>query len=143
MQARLDPFSFLVVSVAGWLNQRQQQVVQYLAEENRVLREHIGGRPLRFTDDQRRRLAVKAKKLGRRVLAQAATVVTPETLLAWHRRLIANKYDHSAFRTPGRPLTSIELSSLVLRMEEENHGWVTAEFRAHFRISGIASHAQL
>ena len=123
MQARLDPFSFLVVSVAGWLNQRQQQVIQYLAEENRVLREHIGGRRLRFTDYQRRRLAVKAKKPGRRVLAQVATVVTPETLLAWHRRLIADKYDGSAFRTPKQPLTSIALSSLVVRMAEENHGW--------------------
>src|SRR5215813_11581536 len=133
MQARLDPFSFLVVSVAGWLNQRQQQVIQYLVEENRVLREHIGGRRLRFTDDQRRRLAVKAKKLGRRVLAQVATVVTPETLLAWHRRLIANKYDGSAFRTPGRPLTSTEISNLVIRMAEENSGW------GYRRIQGAMS----
>jgi len=89
MQARLDPFSFLVVSVAGSLNQRQQQVIQYLAEENHVLREHIGARRPGFTDDQRLRLAAKARKLGRKVLSQVATVVTPETLLAWHRRLIA------------------------------------------------------
>ena len=122
MQARLDPFSFLVVSVAGSLNQRQQQVIQYLAEENHVLREHIGARRPGFTDDQRLRLAAKARKLGRKVLSQVATVVTPETLLAWHRRLIATKYDGSTFRTPGRPLTSIELSSLVVRMAEENHG---------------------
>jgi uncharacterized membrane protein YgcG len=58
-------------------------VIDYLVEENRVLREQIGNRRLRFTDDQRRRLAARAKKLGRRVLAQVATVVTPETLLAW------------------------------------------------------------
>jgi len=82
MQARLDPFSFLVVSVAGSLNQRQQQVIQYLAEENHVLREHIGARRPGFTDDQRLRLAAKARKLGRKVLSQVATVVTPETLLA-------------------------------------------------------------
>src|SRR5689334_11064721 len=85
MRTRLDPFSFLVVSVAGWLNQRQQHVIGYLLEENRVLREQIGARRLRFTDDQRRRLAAKAKKLGRKVLAHVATIVTPETLLAWHR----------------------------------------------------------
>jgi hypothetical protein len=64
MQARLDPFSFLVVSVAGWLNQRQQQVIQYLAEENRVLREHIGGRRLRFTDDQRRLACRQGQEAG-------------------------------------------------------------------------------
>ena len=64
MRAGLDPFSFLVVSMAGWLNQKQQQVIDYLVEENRVLREQIDCRRLRFNDDQRRRLAAKAKKLA-------------------------------------------------------------------------------
>ena len=94
-----------------------------MIEENRVLREQIGNRRLRFTDDQRRRLAARAKKLGRKVLAQVATVVTPETLLAWHRRLIAKKYDGSANRTPGRPKTLEEISELVIRMAEENRTW--------------------
>ena len=76
--------------MAGWLNQKQQQVIDYLVEENRVLREQIGCRRLRFNDDQRRRLAAKAKKLGRKILAQIATIVTPQTLLAWHRKLIAH-----------------------------------------------------
>ena len=89
MRAGLDPFSFLVVSMAGWLNQKQRQIIDYLVEENRVLREQIGCRRLRFNDDQRRRLAAKAKKLGRKILAQVATIVTPQTLLAWHRKLIA------------------------------------------------------
>src|SRR6478752_727325 len=105
MRARLDPFSLLVISVAGWLNQRQQHVIEYLVEENRILREQIGDRRLRFTDQQRRRLAAKAKRLGRKVLKAIATIVTPETLFAWHRRLIAQKYDGSACRTPGRPRT--------------------------------------
>ena len=121
--ARLDPFSFLVVSVAGWLNQRQQHVIQYLIEENRVLREQIGRRRLRFTDDHRRRLAVKAKKLSRKILAQVASVVTPETLLSWHRKFIAQKYDGSLFRTRGRPRTSTEISNLVIQMAEQNRGW--------------------
>src|SRR5207237_9881801 len=98
MQAGLNPFSFLVVSVAGWINHRQQQLIEFLVEENRVWREQIGNRRMRFTDDQRRRLAARAKKLGRKVLAQVATIVTPETLLAWHQRLIAKKYDGSAYR---------------------------------------------
>src|SRR5262252_6596381 len=93
MRTVLDPFSFLVVSLSGWMNQHQQHVIHYLMEENRVLREQIGNRRMRFTDDQRRRLAAKAKQLGRKLLNEVATIVTPETLLAWHRKLIAKKYD--------------------------------------------------
>ncbi|HEV8417277.1 MAG TPA: hypothetical protein VGQ43_00880, partial [Candidatus Udaeobacter sp.] len=68
MARTLDPLQFLLMAMAGWINQRQQQVIEYLQEENRVLREQTGQRRLRFTDDQRRRLAVKAKVLGRRAL---------------------------------------------------------------------------
>jgi hypothetical protein len=97
-QRALDPFHFLLIAVSGWINQRQLEVIDYLREENRVLREQLGGRRVRFHDDQRRSLAVKAKRLGRRVLAEIATLVTPETLLAWHRKLIAQKYDGTADR---------------------------------------------
>jgi putative transposase len=79
MRARLDPFSFLVISIAGWINQRQQQIIEYLVEENRVPREQIGNRCMRFSDNQRCRLAAKGQKLGRKILAQVATIVTPET----------------------------------------------------------------
>jgi len=68
MRACLDPFSFLVVSVAGWMNQHQQHVIEYLIEENRVLREQIGNRRMRFTNCQRCRLAAKARKLSRKIL---------------------------------------------------------------------------
>src|SRR5215472_10439820 len=105
MRKFLDPFSFLVTTIAGWMSQCQQKVIAYLIEENRVLREQIGDRRLRFNNGQRRRLAAKAKKLGRKVLAQVATIVTPETLLGWHRTLIAKKYDGSEYRAPGRPRT--------------------------------------
>src|SRR5215831_14387891 len=123
MHASLDPFSFLVVSLAGWMNQHQQHVIHYLMEENRVLREQIGSRRLRFTDEQRRRLAAKAKLLGRKVLTQIATIVTPETLLAWHRKLIARKYDGTGNRGPGRPRTMAEIEALVVRMAQENRDW--------------------
>jgi transposase InsO family protein len=123
MSTVFDPFSVLVVSIAGWMNQHQQHVIQYLIEENRVLREQIGNRRIRLNDDQRRRLAINAKRLGRSVLSQIATIVTPETLLAWHRRLIARKYDGSAFRSPGRPVTAKETATLVVRMAQENHSW--------------------
>ena len=119
----MDPFQFVVIAVAGWMNQHQQQVVEYLLEENRVLREQIGSRRMRFNDDQRRRLAVKARTLGRKLLARVATIVTPETLLTWHRKLIAEKYDGSASRMPGRPRTVAEVEALVVRMAEENRSW--------------------
>ncbi len=76
---------------------------EYLREENRVLREQLGQRRLRFNDEQRRRLAVRGKALGRKLLTQVATLVTPDTVLAWHRKLIANKYDGHDKRKPGRP----------------------------------------
>jgi putative transposase len=123
MRSVLDPFQFVVIAIAGWMNQHQQQVVEYLLEENRVLREQIGSRRMRFNDDQRRRLAVKAKTLGRKLLARVATIVTPETLLAWHRKLIAHKYDGSVSRKPGRPRTVAEVEALVRRMAEENRDW--------------------
>jgi putative transposase len=104
------------------MNQRQLQVIDYLREENRVLREQLGDRRLRLSDHQRRRLAAKAKVLGRKV-DQIATNVTPETLLAWHRKLIAQKYDGTAHRAPGLPRTAWEIESLVLRMAEENRDW--------------------
>ena len=69
----LDPFSFVVVSIAGWMNRYQQQIIEYLIEENRVLREQIGSRRMRFTDEQRHRLAARAKELGRKLLAQVVT----------------------------------------------------------------------
>jgi hypothetical protein len=123
MRAILDPFSFVVISIAGWMNQHQQHVIEYLIEENRVLREQIGNRRLRFSDNQRRRLAARAKKLGRRLLAEVATIVTPETLMAWHRKLIAQKYDGTSFRTPGRRRTAKEIAALVVQIAEENRAW--------------------
>jgi putative transposase len=96
-----NPIQFLVIVLAGWMNQRQQYVIEYLREENRVLREQLGNRRLRFTDDQRRRLAERAKGLGCKLLAEVGSLVTSDTLMAWHRKLIAQKYDGSAKRKPG------------------------------------------
>jgi putative transposase len=119
----LDPFRFLLIAVSGWMNQTQVKTIEYLREENRALREQLGSRRLRFNNDQRRRLAVKAKGLGRKLLAEVATLVTPETLLAWHRQLIAHKYDGSPKRGPGRPPISQEVEALVIHLAEENRSW--------------------
>jgi putative transposase len=117
------PLQFVLVAFAGWVNQQQRQVIDYLQQENRALREQLGPRRLRFTDDQRRRLAAKAKILGRRVLGDIATLVTPDTLLAWHRRLIARQYDGSARRGPGRPPVMAKIRALIVRMAKENRDW--------------------
>jgi transposase InsO family protein len=119
----LDPFRFVLIAVSGWMNNRQLLLIDYLREENRVLREQLGGKRLRFTNDQRRRLAAKAKGLGRKVLVELGTIVSPETLLAWHRRLIAQKYDGSKKRGPGRPRKPKEIETLVVRMANENRTW--------------------
>src|SRR5690349_9431828 len=116
MASVLDPFRFSVIALSGWINQQQLSVIDYLREENRVLREQMRDRRPNFNDDQRRRLAAKAKRLGRKILADVATIASPETLLAWHRKLIPQKYDGSSSRGPGRPRTDVEVEALVVRM---------------------------
>src|SRR5262249_27153082 len=85
----------LIAMVAGWINRHQQRVITYLQEENRVLKAQLGGRRLRLTDTERRRLAALAYPLGRQRLKELATLATPETLLRWYKRLIADKFDGS------------------------------------------------
>ena len=123
MRLAIDPFRLLLTSLAGWLNQRQQDVIDYLQEENRVLREQLEGKRLRFNDAQRRRLAVRAQKLGWRMLHDLTTIVTPATLLDWLRKLIARKYDGTNQRGPGRPRTRDEIQRLVVRVATENRDW--------------------
>jgi putative transposase len=90
----LQPWQLFIAILAGWINEHQQAAIEYLREENRVLKEQLGGKRLRLTDDQRRRLAAKGKKLGRQVLKDLASIVTPDTILRWHRQLIARKWTH-------------------------------------------------
>src|SRR3989442_5635875 len=92
----------LIAMVAGWIQRHQQQVIAYLQEENRVLKAQRGGRRLRLTDTERRRLAALAHPLGGTRLKEAATLATPETLLRWYKRLIAQKFDGSTQRRQSR-----------------------------------------
>jgi putative transposase len=79
----MNALQFLMLIFAGWVNHSQQHLIEYLQEENRVLREKLDGKRLLFSDEQRRRLSVKAKAVGRRGLSEIGTVVTPDTLLRW------------------------------------------------------------
>jgi putative transposase len=114
----------LIAMVAGWLQRHQQQVIAYLQEENRLLKAQLNGRRPRLTDTERRRLAALAHPLGRQRLKEVATIATPETLLRWYKRLIAQKFDGSTQRRPcGRPRVAEEVEQLVVRMAEENPTW--------------------
>lgn len=114
---------FLLFLFTGWASSRQQAVIAYLLEENKVLREQLGGRRLRLSDAQRRRLAVKGKALGRKALSEIAGMVTPDTILRWYRRLVAKKYDGSTQRGVGRPRVAVDIAEMVVRMAQENPGW--------------------
>ena len=103
MSAALGPFWFLVTAIAGWMCRRQQEVIAYLVEENRILREQMSNGRLQLNDDQRRRLAAKAKKLERKTLEQVATIAALDTLLRWHGKLIAKNKSTSMCPTLGRP----------------------------------------
>ena len=120
----LQPWQLLPMILAGLVNREQQRTIDYLRTENAVLKEKLGNKRILLNDDQRRRLAVKARVLGRKVLEDIATIVTPDTLLRWHRRLVAEKWDYSARRAkPGRPSVSDEAKQLVLKMARENPTW--------------------
>jgi putative transposase len=117
----VSAFQIWFAVLLGWLDRRERDAIAYLMEENRILRTQLPGRRLRLTDDDRRRLAVRAFQLGRRVLRQVATIVTPDTLLRWHRQLVARKWTYA--RRSSRPGVLAEIRRLVVRMAEENPTW--------------------
>jgi putative transposase len=114
----------LLTMLAGRIQRHQQQVITYLQEENRVLKAQLRGRRLRLIDTERRRLAALAQPIGRTRPKEIAAIATPDTLLRWYRRLIAEKFDGSKRRQPlGRPRVGEEIEQLVVRMAEENQTW--------------------
>jgi putative transposase len=112
----------LLLTFTGWLDRREREMLAYLIEENRVLRRQLGGRRLRLTDDDRRTLAARAYRLGRHALREIATIVTPDTLLRWHRKLIARKWTYSKTGTRRRGVLA-EIRQLIGRMAKENPTW--------------------
>ena len=127
---------FLISILAGWVNRGPQDLIAYLQEENRVMREQLGAKRLLFTDVQRRRLAAKARKMGRKGLFEIGTLVTPDTLLRGYRRLIAKKYNGSQARRAGRPKTAAEIERLILRMARDNPRWGYTRIRGALRNLG-------
>src|SRR5450432_119316 len=135
---RAAPIQFLVLLMAGWIHRRQQLAIAYLQAENRVLRERLGTGRLQFTDAERRLLAEKGERLGRTMLAELATLATPETILRWYRRMIAAKYDGSdTRRSPGRPPTASDVTEQLLTMARESPSWGYTRLRGALHDLGF------
>jgi transposase InsO family protein len=115
--------SLLLMVVSGWVHRHQLTLIDFLQAENRLLKEKLGGKRLRFTDAERALLARKAKVVGRKSLLELDTIVSPDTLLRWHRQLVAQKWNFVHRRGPGRPRIMGEISELIVRMARENSGW--------------------
>jgi len=113
----------LLAYITGTVDQELLLRNEYLVTENRILRHQHTGR-MRLTDGERTTLAEIGHKLGKQALKEVATIVKPATLLAWHRKLVAQKFDGSTQRqSPGRPKIDPELEALIVRMAQENRSW--------------------
>jgi len=115
--------TYLLLVVSGWVHRRQLLAIEFLQAENALLKERLRGKRIRFTDAERALLARKAKAVGRKTLLTLDTLVSPDTLMRWHRRLVAQKWDFTHRRGPGRPGIMREISALIVRMAQENPGW--------------------
>ncbi len=127
---KVRPLAILLTMLAGWINRHQQDVIEYLKMENTILRGKLGKKRIILTDEQKRLLAVSGKRLGRKVLSEICCAFSPDTILKWHRKLIAAKYDGSRNRKIGRPRISEELEELVIKIARYNRGW------GYLRIAG-------
>jgi hypothetical protein len=125
------PSHMLLAALLAWLDREQRNVIAFLREENRVLRSQLCQHRLRLDDEQRQRLAVLGETLGRRLLREFATLVTPDTILRWHRQLVARKWTYPR-RRQGRPGVQKVIRRLVVRMATDNPRW------GYMRIQGAA-----
>ena len=110
----------LLANMTGSIDEELRLRNEYLVTENRILRSKIEGQ-LRLKDEERRQLATIGKKLGRRALEAIATIVKPDTILRWHTKLVARKFDGSSCRrTVGRPPLSREIEARIPRFARKN-----------------------
>ena len=119
----LQPWQILLAFLCGLVNERQQQVIEFQNAQIQVLLKQLGRKRLLLSDDQRRKLAVKAHAIGRKALLQLTTIFTPDTILRWHRKLVAQKFDSSDNRQPGRPRIRQEVVDAIVRFARENPAW--------------------
>ena len=124
------PWKKLLANVTGSIDEELRLRNEYLVTENRILRSKIKGR-FQLKDEERRELAAIGKQLGRKALEAGATIVKPDTILRWHAKLVARKFDGTGYRqSPGRPPLSPEVEAHILRFARQNRNW------GYDRISG-------
>ena len=112
----------MLIILASWVQRQQQELIEYLRTKNAVVKDKFGKKRILLTDEQRRRLAVKGKILGRKKLEQVVTLFTPDTILRWHRQLVANKWDYSNRKENkhGRPRIRQVIVDLTVKFAKEN-----------------------
>ena len=135
------PIQFLIATIAAAINERTARQLEYAQAELRSLKEAVavatGTERIRFTEAQRRQLALKGKELTPQERSICCQIVRPETILAWFRRLAAAKYDSSQVRRVGRPRKGRDIRGLVLRLAQENPRWGYTKIRDALRGLGI------
>jgi hypothetical protein len=120
----LQPWQLLLAILAGWINRQQQAVIDFQRTEIQILWERLGKKRIRLDGGQRRRLAVRGNVLGRKFLGEVGSIFTPDTILRWHRQLVAEKWNYCERRSkPGRPPTPPEVVELVLGFARDNPSW--------------------
>jgi hypothetical protein len=129
----------LLIVVAGWVNRQHPDVIDYLHQENRILRSQLKGKTLPLIDRDRQRLALKAKALGRKALQSLASIATPDTILRSYRQLVAAKYDGSKKRGSGRPQTAADIEKLAVTMATGNPTWGYATLSGALALVGVNS----
>ena len=120
----LQPWQLPLAILSGWIHRRQQQIIEFQNSQIVSLMQNQGKKRILLTDEQRRLLAVKGKVLGRKTLRELTTIVTPDTILCWHRQLVAQKWNYSDKRkSVGRPRIRQIIVDLILRFARENPTW--------------------
>jgi len=133
---KTKPYTMLLMMMAGWLNRHQQDVIEYLKEENKILREKLGNKRILLNDSQKMRLSRLGKRLGRKVLEDACCIFSPDTILRWHRSLVAQKYDGSKNRKPGRKRITLELEQLIIMFARKNKTWGSRRIKGALKYLG-------
>jgi putative transposase len=123
MSFLLQPWQILLACLCGTVNDRQQQIIEFQNAQIKTLLKKLGKKRLLLDDNQRRLLAVKAHAIGRKALRELTTIVTPDTILRWHRELVARKFDSSDKRRPGRPRIRQEIVDTIVRFTKQNPAW--------------------
>ena len=122
----LQPWQLFFMILGSWVHSEQQKIIEFYQAELKAVMDAQGKKRLLLTNDHRRLLAVKGKSLGRKALMELTTIVTPDTILRWHRTLVAQKWNYSDRKNqqPGRPRIRQVIVGLILRFARENPAWV-------------------